>query len=65
MHQHDRDHGRLLGDTVIGNFVAQAFVCLELDLWEHTAINGSLYRWTDITVGRENPGKDINKFCLR
>jgi len=32
-----------------------------LDWWEHTAIDGSLYRPTEIAVGRGNPGKAMIK----
>ena len=45
----------------LGDFVAQAFACLGLDLWEHTASDGSLYRPTKIAVGRRNLSKAMVK----
>lgn len=45
----------------VSHFVAQAFACSGLHWWEHSASDGSLYRPTEIVVGRRNPGKAMIK----
>ncbi|MEG3889937.1 methyltransferase domain-containing protein [Microcoleus sp. Z1_A1] len=47
----------------VSHFVAQAFACSGLHWWEHSAINGSLYRPTEIAVGRGNAGKAMIKLA--
>ncbi len=42
-------------------FVKVAFACLDLDWREHTVIDKSLYRPTEISIGRGNPGKAKEK----
>ncbi len=42
-------------------FVKAAFACLDLDWREHTVIDESLYRPTEISIGRGNPGKAKEK----
>jgi len=41
----------------VEQFMAEEFACVGLDWWEHTAIDGSLYRPTEIALGRSNPCK--------
>ncbi len=41
--------------------MVEEFACVGLDWWEHTAIDGSLYRPTETAVGRGNPGKTMVK----
>jgi len=42
-------------------FVQTAFVCAGLDWREHLVTDASLYRLTDIAVGRGNPAKAKEK----
>jgi len=42
-------------------FVAQAFATLGLDWEEHTVIDTSLYRPTEIALGKGNPAKAKEK----
>ncbi|MBE9004465.1 GDP-mannose 4,6-dehydratase [Fortiea sp. LEGE XX443] len=43
------------------DFVAEAFACLGLDWQEHVTINNSLFRPTDIALGKSNPAKAKEK----
>jgi len=43
------------------DFVAAAFASINLDWHEHTVIDDSLMRPTDLAVGRGNPAKAKNK----
>ncbi|MBD2338968.1 GDP-mannose 4,6-dehydratase [Calothrix sp. FACHB-156] len=47
--------------TSLEDFVAAAFASVNLDWQEHTVIDNSLLRPTDLAVGRGNPAKAANK----
>lgn len=50
------------GEThALEDFVATAFACVGLDWREHTVIDQSLYRPTEITIGLGNPAKAQNQ----
>lgn len=46
--------------TSLEDFVAAAFASVNLDWQEHTVIDNSLLRPTDLAVGRGNPAKAAN-----
>ncbi|QIR37979.1 GDP-mannose 4,6-dehydratase [Tolypothrix sp. PCC 7910] len=47
--------------TSLEDFVSATFASVNLDWQEHTVIDNSLLRPTDLAVGRGNPGKAANK----
>lgn len=59
--QHPDDYVIATGkSTSLEDFVAAAFASVNLDWQEHTVIDNSLLRPTDLAVGRGNPAKAAN-----
>ncbi|BAZ01847.1 GDP-D-mannose dehydratase [Tolypothrix tenuis PCC 7101] len=59
--QHPDDYVIATGEsTSLEDFVAAAFASVNLDWQEHTVIDNSLLRPTDLAVGRGNPAKAAN-----